>query len=245
MSKLIQTARDEHNQRTNDYQRMLTADPFDPEAQRMIEEEIQKKNIQRNMEHAIEYSPEVFASVTMLYIDCKVNGTPFKAFVDSGAQQTIMSLEATKKCNISHLIDRRWCGIAQGVGTQKIIGKIHVVDMGIESVFIPTSFSVLENQPMDILLGLDLLKRYQCCIDLKTNQLIIGSTGTATRFLTEAEMPKTMKTPGNYLPSGSFTEKDVNDLVNMGFNKSEVVTTLGQFNGDKDLAVAALVSKRM
>jgi hypothetical protein len=36
----------------------------------------------------------------------------------------------------------------------------------------------MENQPMDLIIGLDLLKRHQCQIDLKNNQLMIGSTGT-------------------------------------------------------------------
>lgn len=43
---------------------------------------------------------------------------------------------------------------------------------------------------MEVMLGLDMLKRHQCCIDLKRNLLVIGTTGTETRFLSENEIPK-------------------------------------------------------
>lgn len=45
---------------------------------------------------------------------------------------------------------------------------------------------------MDVMLGLDMLKRHQCCIDLKRNLLVIGTTGTETRFLSENELPNAL-----------------------------------------------------
>lgn len=42
---------------------------------------------------------------------------------------------------------------------------------------------------MDFLFGLDMLKRHQCCIDLKRHLLVLGSAGKEVPFLAEKDLP--------------------------------------------------------
>lgn len=69
-----------------------------------------------------------------------------------------------------------------------LIKKYEILaQLQIESIYLPTSFIVLEDQSMDMLLGLDMLKRHQCILDLQKGVLRIGTSGTETRFLPESK----------------------------------------------------------
>uniref|UniRef100_A0A7S1GPG5 Aspartic peptidase DDI1-type domain-containing protein n=2 Tax=Cyclophora tenuis TaxID=216820 RepID=A0A7S1GPG5_CYCTE len=142
--------------------------------------------------------PEAMGRILMLYIEAKVNGTSIQAFVDSGAQSTIMSLKCAEACGIDHLIDTRFAGMAVGVGTGKILGRIHIVQLSIGgSHFFPCTVTVMEKmgqQEMDFLLGLDMLKRHTCQIDLEHGVLrfkLGAGQYMATPFLHEKDLDET------------------------------------------------------
>jgi len=244
----------------------LNADPFDVEAQRRIEEVIRQQAVSENLDHALEYSPESFGRVTMLYIPVEVNGHPIKAFVDSGAQQTIMSPDCAEACGIMRLLDTRLSGIARGVGTAKILGRVHTAQLKLADLFLPCAFTIMEGRDVDLLFGLDMLKAHQACIDLEKNVLRIQ--GREVRFLPEHELPEksredalseavsprdsppvqgsrgggasTAGSSSQPRPTSKYPEAKIQTLVDLGVSREVAISTLDAAGGNVDVAASLL-----
>jgi len=184
------------SQKKLEMERRLSTNPMDEEANAYFGERIRKKNVQDQYRQMMEEFPESLGRVLMLYIDAKVNDHPIQAFVDSGAQSTIMSSKCAEKCEILHLLDDRFAGTAVGVGTGKILGRIHIAQMQISDHYFPCTITIMDSEEglgdknMDFLLGLDMLKRHRCNIDLAKNALVfrVGDAFLEAKFLHEKDL---------------------------------------------------------
>jgi DNA damage-inducible protein 1 len=155
----------------------------------------------------------VFVRVHMLYVNTEVNNVPVKAFVDSGAQATIMSPSCAERCGIMRLMDTRYAGVARGVGTARILGRVHHAIIKIGGAEMPCAFTVMEGKDVDLLFGLDMLKRYKAKIDLEKNALCFE--GLEVPFLHESEIPR------------SFEEAEMNEPTVAGPNGTEIGAKTG------------------
>jgi DNA damage-inducible protein 1 len=180
----------EEMKRKMEYMNLLASDPNDPNVQKKIEEIIKQKNINENLKYAEEYLPETLFAVHMLFIHLEINKKRIIALVDTGAQSTIMSKELVEKCNLMNLVDTRYSGIAQGVGTSKIIGTIHAAQLKIQDKFLMCKITVIENPTIGFIFGLDNMRTYRCNIDLGKNALIFPDANIKAQFLSDGEFAK-------------------------------------------------------
>lgn len=189
----------------------LQQNPNDTEAKEYFEQKDSQKLVNEQYLQAMQEYPESMGRVLMLYINAKINNHSLQAFVDSGAQMTIMSKSCAKRCGIFHLLDTRFRGMAVGVGTGKILGRIHIVQLQIGDYYFSCSVTIMDDatiptvssavaasnelsaakpKDMDLLLGLDMLKRFNCSIDLLDSKLKfrLGGNILETPFLHEKDL---------------------------------------------------------
>ena len=177
--------------RAKDMEQRLIHNPSDPEAQAFLEEQIRRANVSENHSLAHEHMPEVFTRQPMLIVRLKVNGCATRAMVDTGAQSTIISARTAVACGIMRLVDTRYAGMAKGVGTGVILGRVHMTPLVLGGQHFYASFSVMEKADMDFLLGLDFLRRFGAVVDVGKGVLRLGvGEGRCVEvpFLSEQEL---------------------------------------------------------
>ena len=112
---------------------------------------------------------------------------PMSTFLDTGAQVTIMTLEAAKRAGIAHLIDTRYSGQATGVAgvSCRVLGRVpansvsflmgdgeeNVVDMSPAITILEGC--IMEADTIDMLLGMDVLEDWQAMICFRARTLTV------------------------------------------------------------------------
>ncbi|EGC38294.1 hypothetical protein DICPUDRAFT_76108 [Dictyostelium purpureum] len=228
-------------------QELAIKDPFGEEYQKLLYEQIQKQNIEENMAHAMEHTPEVFASVYMLYIKCSINNFPIKAFVDTGAQQSIMS---EKVC-----IDKR-----------KIIVNISLILILVFNFFYSKGTFQIGEEKLEYLHEKDLkdilgsegqeeedLKKVTQ-ESLKTTSPTPSSTTTTSTVSPTTSATSTasisspsVTSPTNTTPTSTrpvtntfsaMPEESINVLMSLGCSRERAIRLLTQTRGNVDAAAS-------
>eukprot|EP00350_Pseudokeronopsis_sp_OXSARD2_P012078 CAMPEP_0170560720 /NCGR_PEP_ID=MMETSP0211-20121228/50532_1 /TAXON_ID=311385 /ORGANISM="Pseudokeronopsis sp., Strain OXSARD2" /LENGTH=133 /DNA_ID=CAMNT_0010875281 /DNA_START=836 /DNA_END=1234 /DNA_ORIENTATION=+ len=133
--------------------------------------------------------------------------------------------------------------MALGIGTSKILGRIHKADLDVIGQVLPCSLTVLEDNKVEFLFGLDNLKRHQCNIDLVQNMLHLKCGEISVPFLSEAEIKKNQMEEEKELlmerqksMGSKFNENDVKTLMDLGYSRPQVEEALCINEGNKDHA---------
>lgn len=161
-----------------------------PEVQRKIMQMIQNQRINENLRQGIETMPESLFPVHMLFINIEINNKKVTALVDTGAQSSFMSADLCRKCNLMSMVDKRFQGVAKGVGSSKILGVIHAAQIKIMNKVIMLKINIIENNEIGFVLGLDNLRKFNCNVDLKKNGLVFPDIGITAPFLSDGEIRK-------------------------------------------------------
>lgn len=124
---------------------------------------------------------------------------------------------------------------------------------------IPVSITILDQEGMDFLFGLDNLKRHQCNIDLQANKLHFPLLDIHLPFLSEHEIPKGVFNPGDQEAADQkaappkpnppappqrqqFDESKIQMLAELGFTREKCIAALQAANGNEEIAASLLFS---
>ncbi|EFO63562.1 DDI1-like DNA-damage inducible protein [Giardia lamblia P15] len=152
-----------------------------PAVQRLIDEDVKQ---------VYDHYPELLVNNTnSVYIHIELNGHQDIAVIDTGAEFSTISLDTAIRCGLEDHIDKRQEGRALGVGSSRIVGKIHLVQLKYGEEYFATNFMVVESV-VGTLLGMPFLRMHRMVIDLAIYQIRIGDVSLPIMSDAEVEAYK-------------------------------------------------------
>ena len=123
------------------------------------------------------------------------------------------------------------------MGTSKILGRVHLGELEIGGAVLQCSFTVLENNSVDLLFGLDNLKRHQCCIDLVSNKLHVKNGEISVDFLADGAIKA--KEPSSAGLLKDFDKAIIAEVKSItgAATDEEVIEALAVCDGNKENAI--------
>ena len=132
----------------------------------------QAKNlIKENLEKAYNEIPHTFIKTEAIFIKGHINGYEIDFLLDTGAEMSILPVNIIQACGLENILDTHYSGIMKGVGEDKMLGKIHYVEVILECGLYPCSFFVCSNNDLPPILGIDMMYNLGISIDFKKKQI--------------------------------------------------------------------------
>lgn len=134
-----------------------------------LEADNKQKELNSNFEKAMTYIPHTFIPSKMLYLTAKINNHEIKFLIDTGAQMSILPLSVAIACNLQNVIDDKYNGELKGVGSDKIMGRIHYVELELAYGFYSCGFTICKNDDLVPLIGIDIIRNLGFNINFSKN----------------------------------------------------------------------------
>ncbi|KAL7495261.1 hypothetical protein ACHAWT_005156 [Skeletonema menzelii] len=133
----------------------------------------------RDLDGGSSNNPFATSSSHMATVPCVIGNISVEMLVDTGAQTSVLSMPIVRQLGLINRLDRRYMGVAAGVGQARISGKINniICAFGVGHVEFPMDFIVLDIKDSLVILGLDQMRKYKCLVDMEREKLVFGGRG--------------------------------------------------------------------
>lgn len=147
--------------------------------QSIFEANDKKDKIRDNLEKCIQFIPNSLIPSKMIYINGVIRNKKqtynVQFLVDTGAQFSVIPYDIVKALELDDYVEHSYNGMLEGVGKDKIMGKIHYLEIELSCGIVPISVVICKKNTLHPILGIDMMQHLGLSIDFKKRHIMIDA----------------------------------------------------------------------